>query len=125
MFGFSESTWGAIGVIGAGASGVITFIYGRIAASDKKAHEAEMESLKTANKNTTDNLQRELERQDTSLEQAWKKIDELRENVVRKADLREYRAEVKQDMKDLGDRLEGAITALRNDIHRDRPGGQP
>jgi predicted lipase len=105
MMGLAAETWGSIGTV-AGVFGMgVSFIYGRIAAGDKRAHDLEIEQM-------TNNINRIENNQKT----AWSKIDELRENAVHKSDLKEYRSEVKQDMKDLGDRLEAAIAALRKDI---------
>lgn len=122
MLGLTPDTWGALGTAAGGAGTIAAVIYGRMAASDKRAHDLEMEAVKTTHKNATDNLEKEQARVRTSLEQAWTKIDDLRDNAVRKTELKEFRAETKQDMKDLGDRLERAIKDAIGGIKREGGG---
>lgn len=107
MLGLSAEAWGGIGTIigtmGAGAS----FIVSRINVGDKRAHDLEMTQI-------TDGA----ERLDASLKKAWDMIDDLRLNTVRRQEQDKLREELRADMKVLGDRLEVAIMALRDDIHR-------
>lgn len=116
MLNISADTWGAIGVLGGGLSAVVMGVIGKISHADKIARNAELKILKDDHAHELEtirsNIVRVHELQKTNaenLKSSWEKIDELRESVVRKAELKEYRAEVKQDMKDLGDRLERAI----------------
>lgn len=116
MLGLSSDTWGAVGVLFGIGSAAVTAVYGRVSATDKKNHELEMAAIKTEHQNEIGRLEGRIdgicedqEKLSENLKAAWVKIDDLRDNAVRKTELREYRAEVKQDMKDLGDRLERAI----------------
>lgn len=112
MLGLSPDAWGAIGTI-AGTVGVgASAIYSRIASGERRAHELEMSLTK-----------KEFDRVDASLKASWVILDDLRFNSVRKQDQDRLRDEFRADMKILGDRLEAAITALREDIHRGTHGG--
>lgn len=113
MLGLTPDAWGAIGTAAGVLGTAAAAVSNRIQAADKRAHDLEMRAISE-----------KIETQTKNLATAWAKIDDLRENAVRKVELKEYRAEVKQDMKDLGDRLESAINALRSDLSRDRPGGK-
>lgn len=112
MLGLSGDSWGAIGAVIGAMSAAVTFLYGRISAGDKRAHDLEAEQTK-----------KDLERLDASQKAAWVILDDLRFNAVRKQDQDKLREEFRADMRALGDRLEAAISALRDDIHRDRPNG--
>lgn len=112
MLGLTADGWGAIGTI-AGTVGVgASALYARIAKSDKRAHDLENEQFK-----------KDIDRVDASQKAAWVVLDDLRFNSVRKQDQDRLRDEFRADMKILGDRLEAAITALREDIHRGTTGG--
>lgn len=68
-----------------------------------------------------DVLRGDIGRLEKSLGIAWEKVDDLRENAVRKAELKEYRAELKNDIKELGDRLERLIHDAIQNLRQ--PGG--
>lgn len=74
-----------------------------------RSHGLEMRNIKEFN-----------ERVETSLKASWIKIDDLRDRCWRREEQKEFRDEVKFDMKALGDRLEksidGAVSALKQDI---------
>lgn len=110
ILGLSPEAWGAVGTVagavGVGASG----IFGWFSAASKRAHDLE-----------TEQTGREITRLDASLKAAWVVLDDLRFNAVRKHDQDKLREEFREDVRALGDRLEAAITALRNDIHRGGP----
>lgn len=110
MLGMSAESWGAVGatagVIGTGVAG----LFGWVNAAQQRAHDLEMAQV-----------DKDIKRIDESQKAAWVIIDDLRFNAVRRQDQDKLREEFRGDMKALGDRLEAAITALRNDIHRDRP----
>lgn len=97
----TAATATVLSVLGAGA----TVVYGAIAKSEKQAHDAEMttvnQRLKTA---------------EEGLKAVWNKLDDLRENAVRKVDWKEYREEVRSDMRALGDRLEKLISELKEQL---------
>ena len=112
MLGLSADTWGALGAVAGAAGTLASIVYGRIAAADKRAHDLEMEQF--ANDN---------ERLSKSMDAAWRILDDLRFNAVRKGDQDRLRDEFRADVKALGDRLEGAITALRDEIHGRKQGG--
>lgn len=112
MLGLSPDAWGAFGAIAGGVGTAAAVVYGRIAAGDKRAHDLEMEQI-----------DKSIESLEASKKATWVILDDLRFNTVRRQDQDKLREEFRGDMKALGDRLEGAITALRNDIHRDHPNG--
>lgn len=128
MLGLSGDIWGAVGTLFGVGSAVVTGLYGRVSKADARAHELEIAAAKTEHAGEVAALRAEVKRvcedgegNAGNLRTAWAKIDELRENVVRKSELREYRAEVKQDMKDLGDRLERAIKDGIEAMRRQEP----
>jgi hypothetical protein len=112
MLGLAPDTWGALGVVAGAVGTLVAAVYGRISASDKRAHDLELSKISD-----------DVERLDKSVKAAWLILDDLRFNAVRKQDQDRLRDEFRADVKALGDRLEIAITALRNDIHRDQKGG--
>lgn len=127
MFGISGDVWGAIGVFGSIGAMVISFVYGRISKADNTAHDLEMQGLKNQHTNDMAMLGANLEREkqdrallESRVSAAWLKIDDLRENSVRKAELREYRAELKEDIKVLGDRLEKTFREALDNMRRDK-----
>lgn len=113
MLGISPDVWGFMGVVMGGIGAGASAIYAWGSGNARRAHELELAAI-TVDLNREKSDRETLERRVSA---AWLKIDDLRENTVRKADLKEYRAEVKQDMKELGDRLEGAINSLRAAIN--------
>lgn len=107
MLGLSAEAWGAIGTVLGILGTIAATITNRISASDKRAHDLEMKQVNES-----------IERIDASMKKVWEYVDDLRINAVRRADQDRLRDEFRADIKTLGDRLEGAITALRDDIHR-------
>lgn len=102
-----------LGLVGTAGAGVAAYV----GAANKRAHEAEMALAKSQ----IEKLEGDLETQRRNLEAAWKKLDELRDTAVRRAEWKEYREEVRADMNRLGDRLEDAIKQLRDEL-RGKPG---
>jgi flagellar motility protein MotE (MotC chaperone) len=124
MLGLNPDQWGALGTAAGGVGTLVAIVYGRIAAADKRAHELEMEAIKDSIEDQREYFQKEVDRIDTSLRKAWEHVDDLRINAVRRADQDRLRDEFRADIKTLGDRLVAELTALRNDIHRDKTGGE-
>lgn len=91
--------------IGTGAGSLLGLYFNQI----KREHSLELGAVKV-----------ECKRQSDSLEQAWKKIDDIREKSWRRDEQKEFRDEVKTDMDKLATRLETAIdkavVLLREDI---------
>lgn len=109
MLGLTPDAWGALGAA-AGALGTgVAMIYGRVQAGDKRAHDLE-----------TEQTRKDIERLDASQKAAWVHVDDLRFNAVRRQDQDKLREEFRADIKALGDRVEAAISALRDEIHRDK-----
>ncbi len=107
MLGIAPESWGAAGTVAGAIGTAAAVLYGRIQVSDKRAHELEMESVTES-----------IARIEASQKAAWVHVDDLRINAVRRQDQDRLRDEFRNDMKALGDRVEQAITALRDDIHR-------
>lgn len=132
--GMTAEALGALATLTSVAAGGVTAAFAWVGSKDKRAQDAEREierrlqaeeisKVQSSFKQEKDHfvsvidsirleLRREQEERQTlekNMGTAWTKIDDLRDTSVRKAELKEYRAEVKQDMKDLGDRLERAI----------------
>ena len=105
MLEFIGAVLGLLGTVGAG---VVAYV----ASVNKRAHEAEM----ALSKAQLTKMQEDLDVQRRNLEAAWKKLDELRDTAVRRAEWKEYREEVRADMNRLGDRLEDAIKQLRDEL---------
>ncbi len=123
MLGLNPDTWGALGTAAGGIGTLAAVIYGRIAAADKRAHDLETENMKDSIEEQGAHFQKEIDRVEASLKAAWVHVDDLRINAVRRADQDRLREEFRADIKTLGDRLVAELTALRNDIHRDKTGG--
>lgn len=112
MMGLTPDAWGAIGTV-AGVVGMAgAGIMGTLNAATKKAHDLE-----------ADQMLKDIKRVDDSQKAAWIILDDLRFNAARRQDQDKLREEFRADVRALGDRLEAAISALRDDIHRGRPGG--
>lgn len=138
MFGISLEVWGAVGTIAAAGATVGTPIVGWAVSAMRAKHAAELSALRQEFKadvqverattaaaikdvaNVTANAQKQEDLSMASLKAAWVVIDDLRINGVRKQDQERLRDEFRSDMKVLGDRVEAAITALRDDIHREK-----
>lgn len=122
MFNLSDSAWSAVGVVGAGVSAIGTGIFGRLASAARKAHDLEIKNIKDGFESKVVAATTEINRLDASLLKAWTKIDDLHDNAVRKAELKEYRAELKNDMKELGDRLEKMLKETIESVRREKKG---
>lgn len=112
LLGLSPEAWGGVGacagVVGTGAAAV----FGWVGAANKRAHDLEKGQI-----------DKDVAGLEAKVKAAFVILDDLRFNAVRKQDQDKLREEFRGDMRALGDRLEAAITALRNDIHRGNPGG--
>lgn len=106
ILGISSDGWAMIGVVAGGISTMASGLMARANVATKKAHELELQSVRDANAGEIKSLTSSVDRLETSHKAAWDKIDDLRENAVRKAELKEYRAELKHDIEELGTRLE-------------------
>lgn len=92
-----------------------------------RAHSLEIRTLKGDNVRLEKKVDDNAKESSDSLKAAWLKIDDLRDTAFRKADQKEYRAEVKADMQALGDRLEKVIKDAVEGVkaiyeHRDKGG---
>ncbi len=107
LLGLTAEAWGSIGTVAGvvGMTGASIIAWGSNAT--KRAHDLELESVNKA-----------IEHLDASQKASWVHVDDLRINAVRRQDQDKLREEFRNDIRTLGDRLEQAITALRNDIHR-------
>lgn len=152
MLGISTEVWLAVGTVAGGVGTIAVPVAGWALSSLRGKHAAELrgvlescttqiELVKAAMVFSSKEIARDVAqvqkevhesatasaKQDelaaASLKAAWVVLDDLRFNAVRRQDQDKMREEFRADMKTLGDRLEAAITALRNDIHRDAPGG--
>ena len=140
MLGISTEIWGAVGTVVGGVGAIAVPIAGWALSVLRANHVAELKAVRDANKAALEaqdaahksshallvadheRLAQDVVKLGEGLTKAWAKVDELRDSAVRKSDLKEYREEVKADMKALGDRLEAAIRSLSEDIHRDKGG---
>lgn len=149
MLGMTTSEAVASAIAGGGA--LLQIIYTAFAENRRKLHDAELTQLKTDNTTAlaaavaagkaelaaavaqqqaaADLKQKDIERlagtidtQAASLTKAWTQVDDLRINAARRADLKEYRDEVKREIEQVRDQLLEAIKELKTDIHN-RPAG--
>lgn len=111
MLGLSAEAWGALGTIAGTIAFVFSGVVGWAGNTARRAHDLE-----------ANQRQKDIDRMDASLKASWVHVDDLRINAVRRADQDRLREEFRADVRALGDRLEAAIGALRDDIHRERPG---
>lgn len=120
MDGSIDNLIGKVGGAGGLTGVIISFLLHRNVAQTKKEHDLELAALKTDYEGKIAKLESDLRRAEASGAAAWVKLDDLRDNVVRKAELKEYREEIRQDIRDLGERLEKkvgeSIEALRREL---------
>ncbi len=126
MLGLTDGQWGALGVGVGVASSLVTFIYSRITGAANRAHDLEVESLRSGAKADVNSLLERLDRTERGVDANWRKIDELREKYWSRDEQSRFREEIKSDMKALEDRVITAIRDTTNQIRadlRERRGG--
>lgn len=127
MLGLTDGQWGALGVGVGVASSFVTFIYSRITEGAKKAHDLEMDGLRSSAEAEFRNLTERLERAEAGMKASWARVDELRERYWSRDEQSRFREEIKSDMKALEDRVITAIRDTTNQIRadiRERRGGE-
>jgi hypothetical protein len=134
MLGITNEVWMATGTV-VGAVGTVGIpIAGWAFSAVRAKHASDQAAIREACKNDIDKVRSEAasaareigkaqELVEASLKAAWVVLDDLRINGVRKQDQDRLRDEFRADMKAFAERLEKAIGDLRDDIHRERPGG--
>jgi hypothetical protein len=138
ILGYSTDAWAALGTV-LGAVGTLGLpVVSWVAAGKRAQHRAELAAAKAqAEKERIElkaqfdaavhdltlaagTIERDLGALKTSVSAAWQEVHELRVTSVPRAEQEKLRDEFRSDLRAMGDRLEGAINALRNDLHGHR-----